>query len=130
LQSKVDGEWQVHIPASDVTRQDAIADRQEDQQDSDRTPTVDLSPLADLIERQARELADLREAATIWQIRARQAEEQLKQLTAGETHAESAQVSQIRQDAAPEAVGSSQGGENVSHGHTGLWERVRRLWGR
>jgi len=52
------------------------------------TSVVDLAPLADLIERQAKELADLREAAAIWQVRARQAEEQLKALTAGTSESE------------------------------------------
>ncbi len=45
-------------------------------QDHDRTPTVvDLAPLTDLIERQAQELQRLTEAATMWQMRARQFEE-------------------------------------------------------
>ena len=85
------------------------------QQSGDRMPTVDLSPLADLIERQAKELADLREAAAIWQVRARQAEEQLKQLTAGNVASENA----------PEAVESPQANETEPQG---FWDRVRRFW--
>ncbi len=119
---KVNGEWQVIIPAPTVGQQDATehqqdatADRQDAQQSGDRMPTVDLAPLADLIERQAKELADLREAAAIWQIRARQAEEQLKQLSAGNVMPEDAQ----------EAGESPQTSESEPHG---FWDRVRRLW--
>ena len=82
---------------------------------TDATPTVDLAPLADLIERQAKELADLREAAAIWQVRARQAEERLLQLTAGETPPETA----------PEAVESFQTNDVEPHG---VWDRVRQFW--
>ncbi len=46
---------------------------------------VDLGPLAELIERQGTEIRQLAEAAAIWQVRAVQAEERLKQLTAGDT---------------------------------------------
>ena len=119
---KVDGEWQVIIPAPTVGQQDATehqqdatADRQDVQQSGDRTPTVDLAPLADLIERQANELADLREAATIWQVRARQAEEQLKVLTAGN----------VAPETSPEALESPQTNESEPQG---FWARVRRLW--
>lgn len=119
---KVDGEWQVIVPAPTVDQQDATehqqdatVDRQDTQQSVDRTPTVDLAPLADLIERQAKELADLREAAAIWQVRARQAEEQLKQLTAGN----------VAPDTAPEAGESPQANAPGPHG---FWDRVRRFW--
>ncbi len=44
---------------------------------------VDLGPLAELIERQGTEIRQLAEAAAVWQVRALQAEERLKQLTAG-----------------------------------------------
>jgi len=78
-------------------------------------PTVDLAPLADLIERQAKELADLREAAAIWQVRARQAEEQLKVLTAGN----------VAPDNAPEATESP---ESDGSTPTCIWTWVRRVW--
>ncbi len=127
---KVDGEWQVIIPASDATRQDATgsqqdatADRQEGQQESDRTPTVDLAPLADLIERQARELADLREAAAIWQIRARQAEEQLKQLMAGNVVSDNAPQSNTVDAEGPQLLQES------DPGPTGVLAWWKRLWG-
>jgi len=117
---KVEGKWQVVMPAPTVDqqdatehRQDATADRQDGQQSGDRMPTVDLAPLADLIERQAKELADLREAAAIWQVRARQAEEQLKALTAGE----------IDPETASEAAGASPANET---GVPGLRTWLRR----
>ncbi len=44
---------------------------------------IDLGPLAELIERQGTEIRQLAEAAAVWQVRALQAEERLKQLTAG-----------------------------------------------
>ncbi len=47
-------------------------------------PSVDLAPLAELIERQASEIQRLTEAATTWQMRAGILEQQLKQLTAGD----------------------------------------------
>ncbi len=46
--------------------------------------SVDLAPLAELIERQAAEIQRLTEAATTWQMRAGILEQQLKQLTAGD----------------------------------------------
>jgi hypothetical protein len=45
--------------------------------------TVDLAPLADLIADLTRQNAQPTEAAAVWQVRAIQAEERLKQLTAG-----------------------------------------------
>jgi hypothetical protein len=47
-------------------------------------PPVDLTPLVDLIADLARKNAELTEAATAWQFRAIRAEDQIKQLTAGE----------------------------------------------
>ncbi len=102
---KIDGVvWLVRIPApqqdqNDATgyQQAAAGDRQ-DATERDRTPTVDLTPLADLIERQATELADLREAAAVWQIRARQAEEKLLELSVGT----------VSSDTPPGAPGSSE----------------------
>jgi len=78
------------------------------------TPTIDLAPLADLIERQAKELADLREAAAIWQFRARQAEEQLKQLTAGN----------VPPETAPELPESPQTSETAPTGVLAWWRRL------
>jgi hypothetical protein len=82
---------------------------------SDIVPGFDLTPLADLIERQAKELADLREAAAFWQVRAHQAEEQLKQLSAGETPPETS----------PEATGASPANDR---GTGRIWAWVKRAW--
>lgn len=93
------------------------------QQSVDRTPTVDLAPLADLIERQAKELADLLEAAVIWQVRARQAEEQLKQLTAGNVAPESAPEPNTVDAEGPQLLQES------DPAPTGLVAWWKRLWG-
>ena len=68
---KVEGEWRVIMDPLLSKGQDATVAQQDTQQSGDRIPTVDLTPLTDLIERQARELADARAAATLWQERAR-----------------------------------------------------------
>lgn len=47
------------------------------------TPSVDLSPLVEMISQLHSENRQLAEAATIWQMRARQAEEKLSALEAG-----------------------------------------------
>ncbi len=47
------------------------------------TDPIDLAPLAVVIERQGDEIQRLAEGSTAWQFRALQAEERLKQLTAG-----------------------------------------------
>ena len=49
---------------------------------TDQAATVDLAPLAAVISDLTRENRQLAEAATAWQVRAMQAEERLKQLTA------------------------------------------------
>ncbi len=91
------------------------------------TSVVDLAPLADLIERQAKELADLREAATIWQIRARQAEEQLKALTAGTSEPETTpEIIRFDPYAPQETPQLLQASEPAP---TGIAAWFRRLWG-
>ncbi len=132
---KIESEWHIRLsdlhgtrqdgqpsppgPRQDATdsQQDATVDRQAGQQEPDRTPTVvDLAPLTDLIERQAQELQRLTEAATMWQMRARQFEERLQALTAGGTPPETV----------PEPPGSPQTNDT---GPRGLWAMVRRWWG-
>ena len=75
---------------------------------------IDLAPMVSLIERQARELAEYREAAAVWQERARILEQRLLQLTAGTTSepAPEAPESLVRDEPAPQ----------------GFWDRVRQLW--
>ena len=99
-------------PAQTAVHQEATGDAPEH-----TAVHVDLAPLAELIERQGRELAEMREAAAVWQIRARQAEERLLELSAGETAPET------RQD----TPGSPRSDDP---GLRGVWHRVRRLWGR
>ncbi len=84
---------------------------------SDIVPGFDLTPMVSLIERQARELAEYREAAAVWQERARTLEQRLLQLTAGESETEPA----------TNAVESPQTSEPEPQG---FWERVRRFWSR
>ncbi len=81
----------------------------------DSVPGLDLAPMVSLIERQAREVAEYREAAAVWQERARTLEQRLLQLTAGET----------RPEASQDAPGSPQTNESEPHG---FWARVRRFW--
>ena len=126
---KVEGEWLVTVPGAlsdrqgaTGTHQDATADRrdatehrQDEPTERDRTPTVDLAPLVDHIATLEDQVQRLTEASTLWQLRARQAEEQLKQLTAGN----------VVPDNAPEAVESPQTNQSEPHG---FWDRVRRFW--
>ncbi len=83
---------------------------------SDIVPGFDLTPMVSLIERQAREVAEYREAAAVWQERARTLEQRLLQLTAGD----------IVPENAPEAVESPQTNEPAP---TGIAAWFRRLWG-
>jgi hypothetical protein len=121
---KIEGEWHVRLPhRQDAdrtsaeptgTQQDGTGIRPAEQQDSDRIPTVvDLTPLTELIERQAKELADLREAGTFLTIRNRHLEDRLKQLTSGE----------IVPGTVPEPPGAPRTNET---GPRGVWGRVRR----
>lgn len=98
---KIDGAWFVERsslpdspdarPAAPGGRPDAgiqTAGRHRDQAGPDvRTspdaPPVDLTPLVDMISQLHSENRQLAEAATIWQMRARQAEEKLAALEAG-----------------------------------------------
>ena len=76
----------------------------------DSVPGLDLAPMVSLIERQAREVAEYREAAAVWQERARTLEQRLLQLTAGD----------IVPENAPEAVESPQTNGRKLHGHDHL----------
>ncbi len=76
---------------------------------------VDLGPLAELIERQGTEIRQLAEAAAIWQVRAVQAEERLKQLTAGDDTPADAPL------AAPFAPGETQPVETPSDTSPSWW---------
>jgi len=82
---------------------------------TDHRPTIDLAPLVSHIATLEEQVQRLTEASTIWQVRARQAEEQLKQLTAGNVVPENAL----------EAVESPQTNEAEPQG---FWDRVRQFW--
>jgi len=91
---KTAGGWVVWLPTDQATTPlvgRSVADQPTtpDRPTTDRPrPTsaagVNLAPLAELIERQGDEIGRLREAAAIWQVRAMQAEDRLKQITAGD----------------------------------------------
>jgi hypothetical protein len=60
-----------------------IPTNQRDHVATNQPATIDLAPIAEVIRDQNRRLEDLSAAAAYWQVRAQQAEDQLKQLTAG-----------------------------------------------
>jgi hypothetical protein len=74
---KVNGEWQVIMDRFLRNQQDTTVAQQDTQQSGDRMPTVDLSPLTELIERQAAELQRLAASSAMWQTRAAHLEQQL-----------------------------------------------------
>ncbi len=76
---------------------------------------MDLEPLAAVIRDQNHRIEELAAAAAFWQVRAHQAEEQLKSLTSGETPPETA----------PEAVESPQTSGSTPKG---IWTWVKQLW--
>ena len=82
-------------------------------QPTNQQPTIDLAPLVSHIATLEDQVQRLTEASTMWQIRARQAEEQLLQLTG------------IVPETSPEAAESLQASETEPHG---FWDRVRRFW--
>jgi hypothetical protein len=108
---KVGDEWRVTLPA----------DRQptgnvSPQQAATGSPTGnDLSPLVDHIAALEDQLQRLTEASTMWQVRARQAEEQLKALTAGATEPEPTTI----------ASGSPRSDETPLSGIGAWWKRLR-----
>ncbi len=84
--------------------------------------SVDLAPLAELIERQTAEIQRLTEAATTWQMRAGILEQQLKQLTAGDDTPTDAP------QAAPFAPGEAQPAERAPDTSVPWW-RFWERWG-
>jgi hypothetical protein len=101
------GTWRVWLSTTTTDRQ-TTGDRQDPTGHRQDAPTgdtgVDLGPLAELIARQGDEIGRLRETTAVWQIRAMQAEERLKQLTAGETPESPPQTGAT---AAPEGQGAT-----------------------
>ncbi len=82
---------------------------------TDPQPTIDLAPLADVIDDLTRRNAELAAAAAMWQTRAAHLEDRLKQLTAGVTPSETV----------PEPPGSPKTNET---GPRGLLDRLLRWW--
>jgi hypothetical protein len=105
---KINGEWRVIIGPLLSKGQDATVSQQDAQQSGNRTSTVDLTPLTDLIERQAHDLADARAAATLWQSRARTLEDRLLAIEPGTM--------------------ATEGAPENETGPQGLLGRMRRLW--
>jgi hypothetical protein len=108
---KTAGGWVVWLPADQATT-GVVGRSVTDQPPTTGRPTgdrprpttdagVDLGPLAELIARQGDEIGRLRETAAVWQVRAMQAEERLKQLPAGDAGPQTAPT------AAPERQGAT-----------------------
>ena len=122
---KVGALWRVHLSSGEhvITPNTTVPSRDttsrpitEHVAQHDTTPRdMDLEPLAAVIRDQNHRIEELAAAAAFWQVRAHQAEEQLKSLTSGETPPETA----------PEAVESPQTNETEPQG---FWDRVRRFW--
>lgn len=88
----------------------------------DSVPGIDLAPMVSLIERQARELAEYREAAAVWQERARTLEQRLLQLTAGTSEPETDQEHARIDPEQPQPLQTS------DPAPTGLVAWWKRLW--
>jgi len=123
---KTDAGWLVDVVA---TNQESGADRptrrptNHTAPPTDHRPTIDLTPMVNHIATLEGQVQRLTEASTMWQVRARQAEEKLLQLTAGN----------VDPDTDTMGPGSPRTNETVpfvalavEHIHEGLWDRVRR----
>ncbi len=113
-------EWRVVLPVDRQTTGDVPPQQAATGNETGSPTGNDLSPLVDLVERQAAELQRLAASNAMWQTRAAHLENQLKQLTAGPTDSETT----------PETPRNAPGStETKRQGHLGLWDRMRRLWG-
>ncbi len=110
---KTDAGWLVDVVA---TNQESGTDRPTRRPSNhtapptDHRPTIDLTPMVDHIAMLEDQLQRLTEASTMWSIRARQAEEQLKALGSGSTP--------------QEAVGSPRSDETAATGIQAWWRRL------
>jgi len=98
---------------------------------SGTSSAVDLSPLVALVDDLTRRNAELTEAATLWQFRARQLEEQIKQLIAGDVEADD--IATEPHNASPAAPGATEAPESTpdtSHEPSVVTSWLRRLVGR
>ena len=115
--------WMVHLDPSSARDEDGRrATRHDTPRDATRhdttardRPTIDLAPLVSHIATLEDQVQRLAESNTLWQVRARQAEEQLKQLTAGN----------VAPETAPELPGSSPANDR---GTGSVWTWVKRAW--
>jgi len=108
-------EWRVVLPADRQPTGDVPPQQAATGNETGSPTGNDLSPLVDLVERQAGELQRLAASNAMWQTRAAHLENQLKALTAGDVAPESA----------PEAVDSPQ---TSDRGTSGVWTWVKRVW--
>ncbi len=92
-----------------------MSSRPDNGQGRQQAQPLDLGPLVDHIASLESQVQQLTEVSTMWQFRAHQLEERLKQLSAGE----------IVPQTAPGPPGLPQTSDT---GLRGLWARVRRLW--
>jgi hypothetical protein len=123
---KTDAGWLVDMVA---TNQESGTDRptrrptNHTSSATDHRPTIDLAPMVNHIATLEDQLQRLTEASTMWQIRARQAEEQLKALTAGESEPASSQGSPTIDAQTFRSLQAS------DEARTGIWAWVKQLWG-
>lgn len=92
------------------------------------TASVDLAPLVALVDSLTRRNAELTEAAAIWQFRAVQLEERLKQLTAGDPVAAHDDTLPDRDEAGPGGAAPSRLTTDAPRSH--LAALIARLLGR
>ncbi len=89
---------------------------------------VDLRPLVDHIASLEGQVRQLTEAATVWQVRAVQAEERLKQLTAGgNTPTDAPSAAQEPQHGAQPVEGSSAASASLRPAQPSWWRRLLGL---
>jgi hypothetical protein len=122
---KTDAGWLVDMVA---TNQESGTDRPTTRPTNhtapptDHRPTIDLAPMVNHIATLEEQVQRLTEASTMWQVRARQAEEQLLQLTAGEGELASSQDSPTI-DAQPFRPLQA-----IDEAPTGIRSWMKRLW--
>jgi hypothetical protein len=85
-------------------------------------PAVDIAPLVEHIAELEAKVERLTEASTVWQIRARQAEEKLLAIEAGESDPEPVQ------ETPPAAPGSTETNETPATGIRAWWRSWRDTW--
>jgi len=113
-------EWRVVLPVDRQPTGDVPPQQAATGNETGSPTGNDLSPLVDLVERQAAELQRLAASNAMWQTRAAHLEQRLLAIEAG-----AVPVDRDREEAAPEGVESPQTSETEPQG---VWNRVRRFW--